>query len=436
MFLSAMTSLDQYFRITERGSSLGREVRGAVATFLTMAYILLVNPFILSNAGVPISAATTATAAAAGICCILMGLVANFPIALASGMGLNAIIAFQVAPLAGSWQAAMGLVVLDGLLTLLLVLAGLREAVMHAIPRDLRLAIGAGIGLFIAFIGLVNAKLVVLGNAAAPVGPGNLRDRTTLVVAIGLLVTACLVARKVIGALIIGIVVTTILAYVLRAQHFPKEMHWPDVSQLGFVADVRGALQWKLAPLLFAIVMVDFFDTLGTATAIAEEAKLIDDRGRIPGIRGILAVDSLSAAIGGALGASSVTCYIESAAGVAEGARTGLHTVIVGVLFLIAIVAAPLAQIVPAYATAPALIVVGFLMISQAAKINYDDLETAIPAFLTLLTIPLTYSIAHGIGFGFIAYCVIKLASGKWREVHALMYGTAVAFCAWFVWGN
>jgi len=431
-----MASLDTYFEISKRGSTLGREVRGAVATFLTMGYILLVNPQILHGGGVPLNVATVATATAAGICCILMGFIANFPIALASGMGLNAVVAFQVVPAAGSWQAAMGLVVLDGLLTLVLVMAGLREAVMNAIPRDLRLAIGAGIGLFIAFIGLVNAKLVVIGIPAAPVGPGDLRDKATLVAAIGVLITAVLVAHRVKGALILGILLTTAIGFFFRITKWPSEFPRPTIAAVAFHANVLGALRWDLMPLLFAVIMVDFFDTLGTASAIAEEAKLVDERGRIPGVRRILIIDSLSAAIGGTLGASSVTCYIESAAGVAEGARTGLHTVVVGVLFLLSIVAAPIAGIVPAAATAPALILVGFLMISQIARIDFEDLTTAIPAFLVLIVIPVTYSIAHGIGYGFIAYSVIKLLSGRWRDVHVLMYVSSAAFAAYFIWGS
>jgi AGZA family xanthine/uracil permease-like MFS transporter len=439
----------EFFELRERRTTVGREFRGAVATFLTMAYILFVNPSILNNNGhgVPLGIATIATAAAAGICCILMGVFANFPLALASGMGLNAIVIYQVATAAGSWQAAMGLIVLDGLLTAMLVLAGLREAVMNAIPRDLRLATGAGIGLFIAFIGLVNARIVivpagtlfVLGqNPSAtmpPVGPGSLHDPGTALALVGLVITACLIARKVTGALIIGIVAVTVLAFAFGQQHLPRQWAWPDLHQMRYVADVRGALHWKLMPLLFAIIMVDFFDTLGTATAIAEEAGLMDQQGRIPRIRRILLVDSISAAIGGALGASSVTSYIESAAGVAEGARTGLHTVFVGIFFLIAIFAAPIAGIIPSYATAPALIIVGFLMISQIAKINFGAMDTAIPAFITLIAIPLTYSIAHGIGYGFITFSMIKVLSGRPKDVHVLMYLTSAAFLAYFIWG-
>jgi len=282
----------------------------------------------------------------------------------------------------------------------------------------------------------VNARIVIPGGPGAPpVAPGHLSDPVTKTALIGLLLTAVLVAHRVKGALIIGILFGTAVGFFFHITSWPSEFHRPSFVGVAFHADVIGALKWNLMPLLFAVIMVDFFDTLGTATAVAEEAKLIDDAGRIPGIRRILIVDSISAAIGGLLGASSVTSYIESAAGVAEGARTGLHSVFVGVLFLLSIVAAPIAGVVPAAATAPALILVGFLMIAQMARIDFDDMQTAIPAFLILLIIPVTYSIAHGIGYGFIAYVVIKLLIGRWRDAHALMYLTAAAFAAYFIWG-
>jgi AGZA family xanthine/uracil permease-like MFS transporter len=430
-----MDLLEKLFDLKGRGTTVATEARGALATFLTMAYILFVNPLILEKAGVPFQSAVACTAAAAGICSILMGLTANFPLALASGMGLNAVVAYQVAPAAGSWQTAMGLVVLDGALILILVLSGLREAVMDAIPEDLRRATGAGIGLFIAFIGLVNAKIVVAGPPGGPpVTYGSLSNKGTVVALAGLAIMACLAARRVKGAIVLGILVSTALALVLGIATMPGQVR-PPSFEAAFRADVRGALRPDLLPLLFAVVMVDFFDTLGTATAIADQAGLRDDRGRIPGIRSLLIVDSISAAIGGLFGASSVTAYIESAAGVSEGARTGLHSVFVGLMFLAAIFAAPLAGIVPAAATAPALVLVGFLMISQAVRIRFDELETAIPAFVTLITIPLTYSIAHGIGYGFITFVLIKVLSRKFREVHPLMYGIAAAFAVYFLLG-
>lgn len=436
----------RFFDLHSRGTTVTTELRGATATFLTMAYILVANPAILAAAGVPFEPAVACTAAAAGITCILMGLYANFPLALASGMGLNAIVAFHAAQVAGSWQTAMGLVVLDGALMLVLVLAGLREAVMEAIPRDLRRAIGAGIGLFIAFIGTVNARLVVVpgGTVAAlqsdpgavlpPVTYGSLSNPDTAIAVLGLIVTAWLMARRVKGAIVVGIALSTVAALVAGVAQMPGGFHAPSFSIL-FAADIAGALRLDLLPLLLAFMMVDFFDTLGTATAIAEQAGLQDQRGRIHGIRRLLIVDSLGASIGGLFGVSSVTSYIESAAGVAEGARSGLHTVFVGVMFLAAVFVAPLVAVVPAAATAPALILVGFLMCGQIARIDFTRLDTAIPAFVTLVTLPLTYSISHGIGYGFITFTAIQVLSGKHREVHALMYVLAVLFAAYFAWG-
>jgi AGZA family xanthine/uracil permease-like MFS transporter len=437
-----MNVLDRHFDLAARGSSVARELRGAVATFLTMAYILFVNANILADAGVPRDSAVACTALAAAVCCILMGLVANFPMALASGMGLNAVVAYGLTKATGSWQTAMGIVVLNGALILLLVLIGLREAIMHAIPRDLRLAIGAGIGLFIAFIGLTKAGIVV-AHPATLVTFGSLRTPHAAVAGVGFLITAALVARRVPGALVIGILLTTAFGFAWDfflggfgvIEQLPPKLAAPSFAA-AFEADVRGAMKLAFVPLILAVMMVDFFDTLGTATAVAEEAGLVDPRGRIPGIRRILVVDSLSASIGGLLGASSVTSYIESAAGVAEGARTGLHSVFVGLFFLAALVAAPLAGLVPAAATAPALILVGFLMISQMARIDFGELSSAIPAFVILLTIPLTYSIAHGIGYGFVAYVAIKLLTLRRRDVHPLMYLTAAAFLAYFIWGG
>jgi AGZA family xanthine/uracil permease-like MFS transporter len=432
--MSKQSVLNDYFHLDQRSTTVAREFRGAIATFLTMAYILVVNPLILSDAGIPRDSLIACTALAAGICCLLMGFYANVPLATASGMGLNAFVAYTIAKSAGSWQAAMGLIVLDGLAMLVLVLAGLREAIMDAIPRDLRLATGAGIGLFIAFIGLVNAGLVVMNIPEAPLRPGTLRDPNAAVAFGGLVVTACLMARKVPGAIVIGIILSTIAGLFAGIAHLPSEWHRPSFAS-AFHADVRGALHWKLVPLLFAVLMVDFFDTLGTATAIGEQAGLIDSGGRVIGIRRVLIVDSIAAAIGGTLGVSSVTAYIESAAGVAEGARTGLHSVFVGLFFLLAIGLAPIAGIVPAAATAPALILVGFLMLAQLVRIDLSKLDTAIPAFITLLTIPLTYSISNGIGYGFVSYVLIKLITGRFRDVKPLMWGVAGAFGIYFVCG-
>jgi AGZA family xanthine/uracil permease-like MFS transporter len=423
--------------ILGRPTTFAAELRGAVATFLTMAYILPVNASILASAvgAEAMPSLVACTALAAGVCCLLMGFIANVPIALASGMGLNALVAFSVAQQAGSWQAAMGLVVIEGVLILALVLLGLREAVLEAIPRSLRLAIGAGIGLFIALIGLSNAGVVVQGVPAPPAGPllaaGNVSNPTTAISLAGFAITAALLACRMKGTLILGIAATALMAWAAGLVSLPCDWGWPSFD-VAFQADIVGALKWELVPLLFAIMMVDFFDTLGTATAISEEGGLHDEEGRIPGVRRLLAVDSISASIGGLLGVSSVTSYIESAAGVAEGARTGLHSVFVGLLFLLAIFASPLAAAIPAAATAPALILVGFLMLRQIAELDFERLDEAIPAFITLLTIPMTFSIAHGIGYGVLSYVAIKLLTGRFRDVSFVLYVVAAVF-AWYL---
>jgi adenine/guanine/hypoxanthine permease len=434
-----------HFDLQERGTTLAREVRGGITTFLTMAYILFANPSILAAAGVPFEAAAAATAAAAAICTLLMGLGANFPVALAPGMGLNAVVAFQITGQTGSWQAAMGLVVLNGLTVLVLVLAGVREAVMRAIPLDLRRAISVGIGLFIALIGAVNARLIVVPRSSLatlttnplatvpPVTHGSLHAAEPLLAVAGLLIIAWLLSKRVPGAIVIGIAAATFAGLLLGVSHWPADA-WVRMPRFDtmFQADLRGALDVRLIPLLLSIVMVDFFDTIGTITAIAETGNLQDREGRIPRLRSILAIDSLSAMIGGTFGVSSVTSYVESAAGVAEGARTGLHNVVVAALFAACMFAAPLVAIVPAAATAPALIVVGFLMCQQITRIDFTALETGIPAFLILLMTPLTFSISHGIGYGFVAYVAIHLLSGRAREVQPMMYATAALFVGYF----
>jgi AGZA family xanthine/uracil permease-like MFS transporter len=431
------------FDLAGRGTTVAREVRGGLATFLTMAYILVANPSILSAAGVPAEAAVAATALTAGIASILMGLGANVPIALAPGMGLNAVIAFQAAPAAGSWQGAMGLVVLDGLIVLLFVLVGLREAVVRAIPVDLRRAIAAGIGLFIVFLGLVQARLVVVpGSTVAtlaqapelpmpPVTAGDWSAPGAIVALAGFVAGAWLLARGRAGAMLIAILVSSLLALQTGHMTWSGIVAWPRFDTL-FQADLRAALDPALLPLLFSLVLVDFFDTVGTVTAIGDAAHLNGPDGQLPGLKRVLGIDAAAAAIGGACGASSATSYIESASGVAEGARTGLHSVVVGGLFLASILLAPIAAAVPAVATAPALMLAGLLMCREIARIDVGALDTAIPAFLTVLMVPLTYSISHGIGAGFVAYVAIKLLSGRARDVHPLMAASAAAFLAFF----
>ena len=438
--------IDSLFALEARRTTPARELRGALTTFLTMAYILFANPGILASAGVPFQSAVAATAVAAAICSIAMGLVANMPLALAPGMGLNAVVAFQLVGATGSWQAAMGLIVVEGLAVFALVMAGVREAVMDAMPIDLRRAIGAGIGLFIAFIGAVNARIVIVpaGTVTAllhdpslalpPVAAGSLRQPDALLALGGLVLIAALVARRQPGAILIGILATTMAALATGQAHLPAGAWWgiPHLTAAG-QADLGAALHWSAVPLVLSLMLVDFFDTIGTATAIAEEAGLHDAAGRIPRLKALLAVDALSASVGGWLGVSSVTSYVESAAGVADGARTGLHSVAVGLLFAAAAFLAPVAAIVPASATAPALIAVGFLMCGALTRIDFTNLETAFPAFVIVLVVPLTYSIAHGIGFGVLTYVAMAVVGGRARQVHPLMYGVAAAFGSYFL---
>lgn len=433
------------FDLHARGTDAAREIRGGVTTFLTMAYILVANPSILAAAGLPFEATAAATAAAAALCTLLMGVGANFPLALAPGMGLNAVVAFQVVGETGSWQAAMGLVVLNGLVVLVLVAAGVREAVMTAIPVDLRRAISVGIGLFIAFIGAVNARLVVVSPGAVaafqadplstvpPVTHGAFQAAEPALALGGLLLIAFLLARKVPGAIVIGIGAATIAGLALGVSHWPAGdwLRMPSFETV-FQADLVAALDVRLLPLLLSIVMVDFFDTMGTVTAIVETGDLHDREGRVPRLRSILAIDAASAVVGGTMGVSSVTSYVESAAGVAEGARTGLHNLVVAALFAACIFAAPLVAIVPAAASAPALIVVGFLMCQQIVRMDFGAIDTALPAFLILLMTPLTFSISHGVGYGFVAFVAIKVLRGRPRDVHPAMYVAAALFLAYF----
>ncbi|MDI3317865.1 MAG: NCS2 family permease [Bacillota bacterium] len=428
--------LERLFRVRERGSSLSTEVTAGLTTFMTMAYILFVNPAILGDAGVPKAGAAVATALAAGIMTIAMGLVANAPFALASGMGLNAALTYGlVAGQHVSWQTAMGVVFVEGAIVTLLVLTNVREAVMNAIPLHLKKAIGVGIGLFIALIGLVNSKLVV-ASPATVVTFGSVTDKGVILTVIGLLLTAALVALRIRGAILLGIIGTTLIGIPMGITHVttrlfevPGAASFATFGQL----DIAGALRLGMLAAVFAFMMTDFFDTMGTVVAVGGEAGLLDKEGRLPNLRNILLVDSLAAMVGGLFGASSVTTYVESSAGVAEGGRTGLTSLVTGLLFLVSVFFAPLFLMVPSQATAPALIVVGFLMMSAVRDIPFDDFADAFPAFVTLLTIPVTYSISRGIGYGLISYCVIKLATGRAREVHWALWIVAALFALSFV---
>ena len=469
------SGLDRFFKISERGSSLSREIRGGVVTFFTMAYIVVLNPLILGFAkdvngdflgggpgdGSNLPAIAAGTALVAGLLTILMGVVANYPLALATGLGLNAFVAFAIASQM-TWADAMGLVVMEGLIILVLVLTGFRTAVFHAVPTQLKVAISVGIGLFIALIGFVDARFVrrtAQGPVPVQLGTdGFINGWPTFVFVLGLILVVILWVRKVKGAILIAIVATTVIAIIVEAvgkigpmvagdkvnptgwnlvvPGMPeKVIETPHLDTLGHFS-LLGSFQSvgvvAAVLLIFTLMLADFFDTMGTMTAIGAEAGLLDDEGLPPNTTKILVVDSLAAAAGGAAGVSSNTSYIESASGVGEGARTGLASVVTGVLFLLSMIFAPLVQVIPSEAAVPALVLVGFLMMQQVTEIEWDNLEMAIPAFLTIVLMPFTYSITAGIGAGFVAYVLIKIVRGKAKDVHPLMWLVSGLFVLYF----
>ncbi|MET9735788.1 NCS2 family permease [Streptomyces sp. NPDC006458] len=453
--------VDRFFRISERGSTFGREIRGGFATFFTMAYILVLNPIILGSAKDKYGEAldpvqlTTATALVAAVMTVIMGIGGNLPLALAAGLGLNAVVAFQIAPLM-SWDDAMGLIVLEGLLICALVVTGLREAVMHAIPQPLKQAISVGIGLFIAFIGFVDAGFVSripdAANTTVPVqlgGTGTLTGWPVLVFCLGVLLTVALLARKVRGAILISIVTMTLVAIAVNSAADVKSWglttpEWPDkivdTPDFGLLGqfslfgafDEPGVGVITVVLLVFTLILSDFFDTMGTVVGISAEAGLLDEDGKVPHLGRVLLIDGAAAVAGGAASSSSATSYIESAAGVGEGSRTGFSNLVTGGLFALALLFTPLLTIVPLQAAAPALVAVGFLMMTQVKQIDWDRYEIAIPAFLTIAVMPFTYSITNGIGAGFVAYVVIKTALGRAKEVHWLMWGASALFLVYF----
>jgi AGZA family xanthine/uracil permease-like MFS transporter len=458
--------LDRYFSISARRSTVGREVRGGITTFFTMAYIVVLNPIILSGgditgAHLPFPAVTAVTALVAGVMTILMGVVGRYPFALAAGLGINAIVAVYAATQM-TWPEIMGLIVLEGLLITLLVLTGFRRAVFEAIPAQLKTAIAVGIGFFLTIIGLADAGVIRPGKGALITFGvnGQLAGWPLLVFVIGLLLTAVLVVRKVRGALLIGIVISTVLAVIVEAiahigprtgtdgtevnahgwalqvPKLPSQIvDMPDLSIIGHFSLFGGFSRIGIVAALlivFAVMIADFFDTVGTVTAVGAEAGLLDEDRNLPNSQPVLLVDSLAAAAGGASAVSSNTTYIESAAGVADGARTGLASVATGVLFLVAMFFSPLVQIVPSEAAAPVLVIVGALMIGQVRELVWDDLSLTIPAFLTIALMPFTYSITNGVGAGVISFVLLRTAVGRRREVHPLMWLIAALFVVYF----
>ena len=434
--------LERLFRLSASGTTVRTELLAGATTFLTMAYIAVVNPTILGEAGLPVAAVAAATCLAAGIGSILMGLFANYPLALAPGMGLNAYFTYTVVlGMHVPWPVALGCVFLSGVAFLLLTLGGVRQMILAAIPRPLLAAIGAGIGLFIAFIGLRNAGIVV-ASPATTVALGDLHAPATLLAVAGLTITAGLLAWRVKGAVLVGILVTTAGGWALGLVHAPPAPY--DLAALtatAFRLDIPGALGigghgalTALAEIVFVFLFVDLFDNVGTLVAVTQKAGLIGPDGSIPRLNRILLVDSLATMIGALAGTSTTTSYIESAAGVAAGGRTGLTAVVTGVLFLALVLAAPWAGVIPAAATAPALILVGAMMMAPLADIAWDEPADAIPAFLTLAAIPLTFSIANGLAIGLTAHAALKLVRGRARPADAPLYILAALFIARFVY--
>jgi AGZA family xanthine/uracil permease-like MFS transporter len=427
--------LDRWFRLSAHGTDVRTELLAGVTTFLTMAYIVAVNPAILGEAGMPVAAVAAATCVAAGLGSILMGLLANYHLALAPGMGLNAYFAFTVVKGMGvPWPTALGCVFISGLAFLLLTLAGVRQMIVGVIPRSLLAAIAAGIGLFIAFIGLRDAGVVV-PNPATAVALGDLTKPTPALALAGVALIAILQARRVKGAILIGILAVTAAAWAFgQGKLAPAGDGVGELAATAFRLDLGGALSLGLLEVVFVFLFVDLFDNVGTLVAVTKRAGLMDAAGEIPRLNRILAADSL-ASMGGALaGTSTVTSYVESAAGVAAGGRTGLTAVVVGLLFLASLAFAPLVQAIPVAATAPALILVGALMAGALGEVEWEDPAVAIPAFLTATVIPLTYSIANGIAFGLVSHAVLKLARGQARRGDWLLFVLAALCVARFVY--
>jgi len=451
--------LENYFEFARLRTNWRTEILAGVTTFLTMAYIVLVNPAILSAAGVPLAAATAATCLSAAFGSILMGIVARYPIALAPGMGLNAYFTYTVClKMHIPWQTALGAVFLSGVLFLALTASGLRQMILRSIPHQLYAAVAGGIGLFIAFIGFRNAGLVI-GDPETLVSLGNLRNPTTALASIGLMLMVALEIKRVRGAILIGVLATTAIAwaFAFALLHFGAQasgtpptlalswaqnlVHWSPapggfhaLTDTAFKLDIRGALNTGLLEIVFVFFFVDLFDNLGTLVAVAKRAGLIEPDHSIPRLNRILFADATSTVFGSLAGTSTVTSYVESAAGVMAGGRSGITAIVTGLLFLGAIGVAPFVGLVPPAATAPALILVGSLMLATITEVRWHEPLVAVPAFLTLVLIPLTYSIANGLGFGIIAWAVLHLVTGKFRRKDWLLYLLAALFLARFIY--
>lgn len=427
--------LESYFEFGPLGTDWRTEILAGFTTFLTMAYIVFVNPSILQEAGMPFKAVVAATCVSAGIGSMLMGLLARYPIALAPGMGLNAYFTYTVVKGLGvPWQVALGAVFLSGVVFVLLTVFGIRQLIVSAIPKELYAAVASGIGLFIALIGLRNSGIIA-SSPTTMVTLGNLRAPSTVLAILGLLLTASLLAWGLRSAMLIGVLGTTLVgAAVGLVKLQPSTFSLADISETAFRLDIAGALSLGALEIVFVFLFVDLFDNVGTLVAVGKKAQLFDEANRIPRLNRILFSDAAATITGSLAGTSTVVSYIESAAGVVAGGRSGVTAIVTGSLFIVALFVAPLVGAIPAAATAPALILVGSMMASHMGEIDWSDLVVAIPAFLTIVTIPLTFSIANGIAFGFSMYTILCLCRGQFSRVNWLMYGLTALFIARFVY--
>lgn len=430
-----LSKIAEYFEFEKYETNFKVETLAGITTFMTMAYIIFVNPQILSITGMDFGAVMVATCISSAIATLIMGLFARYPFALAPGMGLNAYFTFGVCLGMGvDWRVALGAVFISGLLFIILTLTKIRTMIFNAIPNAIKYGTAVGIGLFIAFIGLKSAGIIV-GNEATLVSLGNLLEPQTLLAMFGIFLIGILLCRKVVGSILWGIIATSLIGMVLGVSPFPEGIVSmpPSIAPTFMQLDIIGALNMGLLTIVLAFFFVDLFDTLGTLSALSSQAGYLKD-GKLPRAEKALMSDSIGTALGSLLGTSTVTTYIESASGIAVGGRTGFVSIVVALLFLLALFFHPIISAIPTYATAPALIIVGTLMMNHVKNINWDDISEAIPAFITLITIPLTYSIATGLALGFITYPILKIASGKAKEVHWIIYLLAIVFALRFVY--
>lgn len=438
-----MKFLDSYFHLTEKGTNVKTEIIAGVTTFLAMAYILAVNPMILSASGMDAESVFTATALSAAVASIIMGLLANYPVALAAGMGVNALFAYTICGAMGySWQAALAAVFLSGIIFVIISVTGVRKMIIDSIPVQLKLAIGAGIGFFIAFVGLKNAAIII-ANESTFVGVGDFSDPTVLLAIFGILVTIFCVVKKVPAAVFVGLVITALAGVILGAVGFENMPVFGGVFSLDFKLDAAGAFMngfgelfanpFNAIVVIFSFLFVDFFDTAGTLVAIGTEIGLVNDKGELEGAEQALLADSIGTVFGAVVGTSTVTSFVESSSGVGVGGRTGLTAITTGVLFLLSMLISPLIlNLITNAVTAPALIVVGVMMARQMKGIDWDNMIYAVSAFITIISMILTYSISNGIAFGFIAYTVAMVSAGKAKEIHPTVWALLVIFVLYF----